>query len=248
MAFPNYPGLADLSGRKPPKKSSGQKYTDDEIAALERDRDVAAAREEGRREALAQAQAARPPAPRQTAPEDVPPPAPGEPPDSSTDPAAFKDWLARDRAYERWRSRAEALKIRDEAVGRTRSEQIIDNYLMQNPQYRELRPIVIEAYRQAIAEMQLAELPENTAPLDALAHRKVGEIVTAAAQAVADDVKDTSLPRDGEPSPPRRTGGLSGGSRGSNPPRGSKFEGDESERPVPLFDALRDRQAKTGLF
>lgn len=244
MAAPDYPNLGDLSGHQPAQRKPGKhEYTSEEIAQLKSERDIANARVEATNEALKHSADSRRP---RINPEDVPPPEPGPTPNPATDPAAFEEWLAKDRAYERWRSRAEALRIRDEALGANRSVAIIDNYLTQNPQFRNLRSLVVQAYREALEDLKLQSLPEDTRMLDATAHKKVQAMVAAASAIVDDLPTGEESNAGGEETPPRRTSGLSGGSRGATASRESGSEGGEKIKT--LTEVIRERQAKSGLF
>jgi len=136
------------------------------------------------------------------------------------------------------------------ADNEARSDDIIRDYLTANPKYQGLRPHVFRAFKEVCAEMRLTALPEDTTQLDAAVSKKMQALVKSAAAAVddlptGDPNKDPNTPKD--ETPPARTEGLSGGSKGAA--ASSQIPKEEDGVVIKsMFDVIRENQAKSGLF
>ncbi len=248
MSTPNYPGIGEIGGdlgtlpKAPVKVVKPPSETDALLARAER------AEEEARedRQALRDLRTAPPPPPQRLAPEG--PPEPGDMPDPVKDAGAFRVWTDATRAYDGWKNEQHTNAVKAGADREARSRLVIDAFLTTHPKYRNLRDQVLQFYHQAALELGITAIPENTNTLDGLVLKKVTELVKSAAATVDDlptgkegeEVDEGAL---GE----GRTGGLSGGSQEtikSSPP-----PSEEDGIPIKsLFDVMRDRQAKSGLF
>ena len=238
MTAPNYPDIGTIGGApaKAPAAAPGESLED-----LRRDRDVAKAKAEQAERLLQQTIAPKPPAPVQN----LGPAIPGEMPDSSTDPDAFKEWMAATRTRDRWEAQNYTDRVRDAAVSAGRSDRIIDEYLDANPKYRNLRDHVFEAFKRVCVDLKLSALPDDASALNAAVDKKMAKLVAEAAAAV-DDLP-TGDPQTSEETPPGRTAGLSAGSKGASA-GGTTPKEDDGVQIKSLYDVIRDRQAASGLF
>ncbi len=95
-------------------------------------------------------------------------------------------------------------------------------------------------------EKRLTALPDDTTALDKAVDAKMTAMVKAAAAAV-DDLPSGDPNQKNDETPPGRTEGLSGGSKGASSSSPAPKEEDGVEIKT-LFDVLRANQAKSGFF
>ncbi len=243
MAAPNFPALGPIGE---PGGDPAQPPKVDEPTELEKANARAERAEAGERDANTAlresvAQRTPPPAP---VPAEIAPPEPGKMPDPSTQPAEFESWTAQKDAYNLHLAKQHTNSVRSSDSANTKSDRIIDDYLRLHPKYADLRNHVWQCYSAAAAELKLETLPDDTTTLDALVDKKMKHLVTEAAKAT--DTLPTGDPNIDE-DPAQRTGGLSAGSEGG-PAGGSPPKEDGEIVPVSLYDTMRNRQAKSGLF
>jgi hypothetical protein len=235
MAAPHYPDIGRID--TPAEKPAGESV--DELR-------LRAERAEGRAEAaekLAAKGAAPKPPP---AMKDQGPPAPGDMPDAATEPDEFKTWLTAKDVRNKWESQQYVESVKERADNENRSDRIVEDYVGAHPKYAGLREHVFRAFKEVCVEQQLTTLPNDTTALDKAVDKKMTALVKAAAAAV-DDLPsgDPNQPKD--ETPPGRTEGLSGGSKGAAPVTDRPDEEDGIEIKS-LFDVIRDNQAKSGFF
>jgi hypothetical protein len=248
MAAPLYPGIGEIGGPigDPPKTPVS---LDQETTALRERAERAEAETAEVNKALRESVAARRPAPVAVAP--TPPTDPGKMPDPSIDPSGFETWTSARRARDDWDRDQKAEKQRLEKEGQAASARILDQYIATNPQYAPIRTQVFEYFREAVAELGLAELPDDPSTLNRVVDAKVTALKQAVAPAKVDPKVDPKadpgevLPEDGDA--PLRTGGLSGGSHGT-PAGGTPPKEDDGVEIKSLVDVMLDRQAKSDLF
>jgi hypothetical protein len=244
MSSAQYPGIGEIGGTigTPPKAPAKTRPEPSEEDKLRARAERAEQSEREANEALRSSVATPPP---QNAAPPTGPPDPGDMPDPAKDPAAFRAWTDATRAYDRWNGEQHVASVKATADSQARSKEIIDAFLTAHPQYRKLRDHVFNFYHQAALELGIQELPANTASLDSAVLKKTKELVEAAAAAV-DDLPTGDEDQDGVPGEGRAIG-LSGGSQGVN--AGSPPPSEEDGIAIKsLFDVMRDRQAKSGLF
>jgi hypothetical protein len=240
MAAPLYPGIGEIGGPigDPPKTPVS---LDQETTALRERAERAEAETAEVNKALRESVAARRPAPVAVAP--TPPTDPGKMPDPSIDPSGFETWTSARRARDDWDRDQKAEKQRLEKEGQAASARILDQYIATNPQYAPIRTQVFEYFREAVAELGLAELPDDPSTLNRVVDSKVAALKQAVAPAKEESKEE--IPKDGDA--PLRTGDLSGGSHGT-PAGGTPPKEDDGVEIKSLVDVMLDRQAKSDLF
>jgi hypothetical protein len=160
-------------------------------------------------------------------------------PDPSIDPSGFETWTTARRVRDDWDRDQEAEKKRLASEGQAASTRILDQYIATNPQYAAIRSQVFEYFREAVAELGLAELPDDPSALNRVVDAKVAALKQAVAPA------GEEVPKDGDP--PLRTGDLSGGSHGT-PAGGTPPKEDDGVVVKSFYDQMKDHQAKSDLF
>jgi hypothetical protein len=236
MAAPDYPGIGEIAGPigAPPKVPASQP---DETKELRARAERAEAGEAEANQALRDSVTARRPAPVVVTP--TPPTDPGKMPDPSIDPSGFETWTTARRVRDDWDRDQEAEKKRLASEGQAASTRILDQYIATNPQYAAIRSQVFEYFREAVAELGLAELPDDPSALNRVVDAKVAALKQAVAPA------GEEVPKDGDP--PLRTGDLSGGSHGT-PAGGTPPKEDDGVVVKSFYDQMKDHQAKSDLF
>jgi hypothetical protein len=240
MAAPDYPGIGEIAGPigNPPEKPVSQP---DETKALRERAERAEAEAAEATKALRESVAARKPAPMVVEP--TPPTDPGKMPDPSIDPSGFETWTTARRERDDWNRDQKVKKDQLEKDGQAASTRILDQYITTNPQYAAIRSQVFEYFREAVAELGLAELPDDPSALNRVVDAKVVALKQAVAPAKEESKEE--IPKDGDA--PLRTGDLSGGSHGT-PAGGTPPKEDDGVEIKSLVDVMLDRQAKSDLF
>jgi hypothetical protein len=167
-------------------------------------------------------------------------------PDPATDPEGFKTWTAATRERDRFENRQDTERVRSTSENRVRSKMIVDEFLTANPQYKNLRNQVFDYYREAAAELDLAEIPDDASALDTMVGDRMTALVKEAVAAAGEPAKKT----DAETialEEAQRTGGLSGGSR-TGVAGGETPKEDDGVIIRSMTDVLLDRQKGSGLF
>jgi len=191
--------------------------------------------------ALRESVTARRPAP--VVDEPLPPTDPGKMPDPTTDPEGFELWTGARRARDDWERDQKAKKEKAAEDGRKASARILDQYLAANPQYAAIRSQVFEYFREAVAELGLAELPDDPSALNRVVDHKIAALKQAVATPKVEPGEE--IPEDGDA--PLRTGDLSGGSHGT-PAGGTPPKEEDGIEIKSLTDVLKGRQAQSDLF
>lgn len=164
-------------------------------------------------------------------------------PDPATQPAEFEAWQQRTRDWDKWDNRRHVEEVRSTEAAGGRSTRVIDQFMASHPKYAPLRSHVFTAYHEAAIELGMAEIPDDTTSLDALAETKMLALVNTAAKASDLPTGDPNEDED----PAQRTGGLSGGST-SGVGGGAPPEEEDGIKIKTLTEVMRERQAKSGLF